>query len=164
MLLLLTYRLTWASTSGSLVGHVCRGWMPKDREDLAFHMRVCVIWFPQGPFVRGSIRGPGGCSAVLKQRGWERHWGQRRTWPSAGLFPPLGASPPVIMGEDKTFPRSRCPTKTAPYPYCTLWHHGRRTIQILSHPLAMSGGLHTPRQWSWRYKEDSEYVNHHRLL
>ena len=159
MLLLLTYRLTWASTSGSFVGHVCRGWMPKDREDLAFHRRVCAIWLPQDPFVRGSISGPGGCSAVLKQRGWERHWEQRRTraqcWPVWPLLP--GGQPIVIRGEDKTLPRSRCPTKTAPYPYCTLWHHSRRTIQILSHPLAKTlQALESKVQGGWWVCEPSQ--------
>lgn len=66
-LLLLTYRLTWDSSSGSFVGHVWRGWMPKERDDFAFQRRVCASWLPQDPLVSGSISGPGGWDAVLKQ-------------------------------------------------------------------------------------------------
>lgn len=67
-LLLLTYRLTWDSSSGSFVGHVWRGWMPKERDDFAFQRRVCASWLPQDPLVSGSISGPGGWDAVLKQK------------------------------------------------------------------------------------------------
>ena len=133
MLLLLTYRLTWASTSasGSFVGHVCKGWMPKDREDLAFHRRVCAIWLPQDPFVRGSISGPGGCSAVLKQRGWERHWEQRRTgaqcWPVWPLLP--GGQPISNKGWRQDTPKIQVPHQD-----CTIPLLHTVTSQPQNHP------------------------------
>lgn len=65
--LLLTYRLTWDSSSGSFVGQVWRGWMPKERDDFAFQRRVCASWLPQDPLVSGSISGPGGWGAVLRE-------------------------------------------------------------------------------------------------
>lgn len=156
MLLLLTYRLTWASTSGSFVGHVCRGWMPKERDDLAFHRRVCAIWLPLDPFVSGSISGPGGCSAVLKQKELGKALRtEKNKGPSLAHsgHSSTGASPSVMRrGKAKALPRPRCPTKTAPRPSCTLWPRGTvqilsksypKTVQILSHPSAMSGVLHT---------------------
>lgn len=156
-LLLLTYRLTWDSSSGSFVGHVWRGWMPKERDDFAFQRRVCASWLPQDPLVSGSISGPEGWDAVLKQKEmgkglrtgrWQVHLSPVWNLPprTACLFRSIKGDPQV-SSKPASWPLLSC---SGAWFWGTAWDQSesQHTLQLwLHYPFIRQKGL--PRIWIW---------------